>query len=151
MKHLILILLPIWAFGQTVPAKDALFIFTSSGTDTLVASDTIIFEFTDAKGKSLDFTGRYEYSWVIKTDSISGANAGTIAVQIANDNDNSPVWFTTSTGTIDGPGTQLFSAEGTLRARRHRILITSPSGTRKTVVNAYGAAKRLAGPGNIGL
>ena len=145
MKYLLLFL-PFFAFGQTNPAKDALITFTSSGTDTLGASDTLIYEFKDAKGKVLDFTALYEYSWIIKTDSISGANAGTIYVQVANDNDSSPVWFTTSSGAIDGAGTQLFQAEGLLRARRHRILIISPSGSRVTIVNAYGAAKRKGGP-----
>lgn len=149
MRTLLLLLLPVMGMAQTKPAKDALISLVA--VDTLNASDTLIFDFKDSKNNSLDFTGRYEYSFIIQTDSISGANAGTIAVQIANDNDTSPTWFTTSSATIDGAGTQLFSTEAMLRARRLRLFVTSPSGDRVTIVRVYGTAKKLAGPGQLGL
>ena len=146
MKYLIFILafcFPAIIFAQAKEAK--MLYYEVIGNDTLGTSTTVIKEFENRYGFDNDFNDLYEYSWIVVADSVSGANAGTISLQFSNDRDTttSPIWYTSTTSTIDGNVQQLFSYEGTIKARRTRLLITSPSGTRVTRVRTYGIAKRI--------
>jgi hypothetical protein len=130
--------------AQAAPAKGILYSYKSSGTDTLGASTTLTFQYTEGT-REVDFVTLWDYSWTVKSDSISGAdNAGTVALQVSNSPASvaSPLWVTVDTETIDGAADQFFVFEGVLNARRMRLLITSPSGTRATVVNVEGAVKK---------
>ncbi len=140
----VLLLMPFLLFSQTTPSKDNLYEIVSSGTDTLATSTTLTFEF-EKNDVAIDFTNLYEYSFTVTSDSISGANAGTVALQVSNsaNDDTSPTWFTYDTETIDSAPQQIFHFEGLIRSRRIRLLITSPSGTRVTIVTVEGTAKRV--------
>lgn len=101
-----------------------------SDVDSLVNQDTFIV--------SLDYTFKapYYYSIQIQADSVSGANAGTAYLQIANQKTANPTrWNTLQTLTIDGAGTTTATWEGILYARKARVYYISPSGTRR--VNIY--------------
>jgi hypothetical protein len=82
----------------------------------------------------------YLYSVYIQSDSISGANAGTCVLQVANDRAGVR-WKTIQTLTIDGAAQQTALWEGTLYARRAKVVFTSPSGTRKTRVRLEAVLK----------
>jgi hypothetical protein len=146
MKQLLFLflLVPVVAISQTAPAKGDLLQIRTTGTDTLIATDTMSFAFQSG-GVDYDFTGLYEYSILVTADSISGANAGTVYLQVSNskNDDTTPIWTTIDSDTIDGTVRQYFLYEGLLRARRLRIYIIGPSGTRVTIINVEGVAKKV--------
>ena len=128
--------------GQTNAARGVIYTINVD-TDTLGTSTTLTYEFQE-KGRAVDFpTTGWEYSFIVQADSISGANAGTVALQVSNSLATStPVWVTIDTDTIDGATTQVFTYDGVMRYRRIRLLITSPSGTRRTDITVDAVAKR---------
>lgn len=93
--------------------------------DSLATSTTHTYDF------GYVFKKPFFYSVYIQSDSVSGANAGTCVLQVANDRAGSR-WKTVQTLTIDGAAQQTALWEGTLYARRARVQFTSPAGTRKT-------------------
>jgi hypothetical protein len=148
MKNLLIfsisLMLSVSLMGQATPAKGVLYSYKSSGMDTLTASSTITFQYTEGT-REVDFIGLWDYSWTVKSDSISGAdNAGTVELQFSNSPQSAanPLWVTYDTEVIDGTADQFFIFEGVLYARRMRLLIKSPSGTRATVINVEGAVKK---------
>lgn len=134
--------------AQTTPAKGLIYSLVRT-TDTLGASTTLTYEFTNAAsatatGTVLDFPlAGWTYSFYVEADSISGSNAGTVELQVSNSlaSNTSPRWITVDTDTIDGTANQYFLYEGDILARRVRLKITSPSGTRKTNIFVEGTAK----------
>lgn len=102
--------------------------------DSLGTSTTITQEF------GFVFKKPYLYSVYIQSDSVSGSNAGTCVLQVANDKAGIR-WKTIQTLTIDGAAQQTALWEGTLYARRMRVQFTSPSGTRKTRVRTEAVLK----------
>jgi hypothetical protein len=112
--------------------------------DSLSENTTLAYEL--AIGGTFDKTKLWNYSVIVFADSISGANAGTVQLQISNDpaGTASPIWSNYGTaGTIDGTADQFFNYEGTLYARRLRVLITSPAGTRKTAIRLRGLFRQV--------
>jgi len=137
-----LLLLAVCANFAQDPANLTYYQIKSAGTDTIVNQDTVIWDLLE-----LDFN-RYEwnYSLTIKADSVSGANGATAYLEVSNTQAGlTPVWerLTTNAITIDGPGTQVTSMSGVLYWRRFRVVIISPSGTRRTAVRLDGSVKRV--------
>ena len=128
--------------GQTNSAKGVIYTINAD-TDTLGASTTLAYEFQE-KGRAVDFpTSGWEYSFIVQADSVSGANAGTVALQVSNSlGASTPVWVTIDTDTIDGSTAQVFTYDGVMRYRRIRVLVTSPAGTRRTDISIDAVAKR---------
>jgi hypothetical protein len=128
------------ASAQTTASK--VIPWVQSG-DTLGTSTTLTYELAIAG--TVDKTKPWEYSILVEADSISGANAGTVTLQVSNDpaGTASPLWFDYDTDTIDGATTQVFNYEGKLYHRRLRVLITSPSGTRRTDVKLRGLFRQV--------
>lgn len=84
----------------------------------------------------------YYYSIHVAADSISGANAGTVRLQVSNDRLGT-TWYTVQTMTVDGTGTDEALWEGLLYARRFRVQYEMPSGTRKVRARVYASLKRV--------
>jgi hypothetical protein len=111
--------------------------------DTLTNQDTIIQNFTFL------FKRPYEYSIQVRTDSISGANAGFAYVEVSNDpaslyaNKN---WAILHTLVIDGPTPQIAVYEGIIRARYIRVRYITPSGTRVTTARTWATFKATNTP-----
>lgn len=145
MKNVLFLALLFFAIGlsgQTNSAKGIIYTINAD-TDTLGTSTTLTYEFSE-KGRAVDFpTAGWEYSFIVQADSISGANAGTVALQVSNSlGASTPVWVTIDTDTIDGSMAQVFTYDGVMRYRRIRVLVTSPSGTRRTDISIDAVAKR---------
>ena len=149
MKKLILALLLFSAAltlgAQTSPARGNFYHFAF--VDTLGNASSKTFIHTDTRtGRTLDIPAPFEYSFVVRSDSLSGATAGTISIQVSNSSANvtdaNAIWATVDTGTIDGTAPQFFAFEGVVRARRIRVLITSPAAAQSTLLRVQGALKR---------
>lgn len=145
MKNLLVFALLMFATvlsAQTNSAKGVIYTINTD-TDTLGTSTTLTYEFQE-KGRAVDFpTAGWEYSFIVQADSISGANAGTVALQVSNSlGASTPVWVTIDTDEINGSAAQVFVYDGVMRYRRIRLLITSPSGTRRTDIAVDAVAKR---------
>jgi hypothetical protein len=145
MKNVLFLFAMLFAIGlsgQTNSAKGIIYTINAD-TDTLGTSTTLAYEFQE-KGRAVDFpTAGWEYSFIVQADSISGANAGTVALQVSNSlGASTPVWVTIDTDTIDGATAQVFTYDGVMRYRRIRVLVTSPSGTRRTDISIDAVAKR---------
>lgn len=151
MKKLILALVLLSAAltlgAQTSPANGNFYHFAF--IDTLNASESLTFQHTDRRtGRALDIPGDFGYSFIVRSDSISGATGGTVTIQVSNSSASvsaaNAIWATIgSTHTIDGATAQIFLSEGVVRARRIRVLITAPGGTQVTALKVQGALKRL--------
>lgn len=137
-----LMLFTVSVVAQTNAARGVIYTINEDA-DTLGTSTTLTYEFQE-KGRGVDFpTAGWEYSFVVRADSISGANAGTVALQVSNSpGASSPVWVTIDTDTIDGATPQVFAYDGVMRYRRIRVLVTSPSGTRRTDIAIDGVMKK---------
>jgi len=116
-------------------------VFDFYKTDTITDQDTITVLTTQNGGPS-NIDVPYYYSVNILSDSLSGANAGTVYLQVSNDR-NGTVWYNAQTLTLDGATQQTALYEGILYARRMRVYIISPAGTRSTKVQVYGICKRV--------
>lgn len=120
------------------------FTWTATG-DTLGTSTTLTYEPTI--NGSTDKSRLWSYDIIVEADSISGANAGTVTLQIANDSPGTAagnvIWYDLDTDTIDGATTQVFNYTGTLNARRIRVVVTSPSGTRRTDIELRAFLRQL--------
>lgn len=143
---LLALLLSAFVVTQVEAQTNAPKVFTWVETgDTLGASTTLTYE--PVINGSSDKSKLWTYDIIVEADSISGANAGTVKLQIANDPpgtaSGSVTWFDLDTDTIDGTTTQVFNYSGTLYARRIRVLITSPSGTRRTDIKLAGFLRQL--------
>lgn len=86
----------------------------------------------------------YSYSVHVKADSLSGANAGTVTLEVCNDRTGTN-WIAIQTMTVDGTGTDEAIWEGALRARRVRVRWVMPAGTRTVRAQTYGVLKREVG------
>lgn len=145
MKNVLFLFAMLFAIGlsgQTNSAKGVIYTINTD-TDTLGTSTTLTYEFQE-KGRAVDFpTAGWEYSFIVQADSVSGANAGTVSLQVSNSlGASSPVWVTIDTDEINGATAQVFTYDGVMRYRRIRLLITSPSGTRRTDIAVDAVAKR---------
>lgn len=115
--------------------------FDVSDIDTLTNQDTIIVTTANNSGPTL-IDVPYYYSVHVMADSLSGANAGTVYLQVSNDRDGLK-WYNAQTLTIDGTTTSSALWEGILYARRARVYFITPSGTRSVRVQTYASFKRL--------
>lgn len=145
MKNFLVFVLLMFAAvlsAQTNSAKGVIYTINTD-TDTLGTSTTLTYEFQE-KGRAVDFpTAGWEYSFIVQADSISGANAGTVSLQVSNSlGASTPVWVTIDTDEINGATAQVFVYDGVMRYRRIRLLVTSPSGTRRTDIAVDAVAKR---------
>lgn len=120
------------------------FTWVESG-DTLGTSTTLTYE--PVINGSTDKSKLWAYDILVEADSVSGANAGTVTLQISNDPPGTlagnVIWFDLDSDTIDGSDTQVFHYTGTLYARRLRVVVTSPSGTRSTDIELRGVLRQL--------
>lgn len=138
MKLKLLFLLLLGLFSMAAKAQDYL---TVSDSTVLTNQDTqITYLNTLSQGtKSL-----WVYSVHVVTDSLSGANAGTVYLQTTNDG---YTWLNHATSlTVDGTAQQTQAWEGTLYARRARVYAITPSGTRTVNYRMKATLKRIQGP-----
>lgn len=130
-------------FAQT--GSRTLYTTASGGItgDTLGSSSTFTYDLNAlvlpgvGGGNAQDFTRLWRYSITVVADSLSGATAGTISLQVSDapaTAGSNVDWVTTSTGTINGTGQTLYYFTDTLAARRIRLRITSPSGSQSTAL-----------------
>ena len=114
--------------------------------DTLGTSTTLTYE--PVINGSTDKSKYWSYDIIVESDSISGANAGTVTLQVSNDAPGTAaanvIWYNLASATIDGTADQVFHYTGTLNSRRIRVLVTSPSGTRRTNIELRGFLRQLS-------
>lgn len=127
MKKLLILFCFVAAFLATATQLSAQRNFEDEFlVDSLVNQETVIQEFP------YTFKHPYYYSIFVRADSISGANAGTVLLQVTNDRAaNTTRWSTLETLTIDGPGSTTALYQGLIYARRMRLHYSTPSGTRR--------------------
>lgn len=145
MKNLFFFLLLCIAFTATAQSSKNPFLTKVSTGDTLETSTTLLYDYNSLLANSQDFAREWAYSLTVVADSVSGANAGTITLQVSDTPASvaaaSADWVDLDTDTIDGTGSSIFYYSGTLNARRLRLKVTSPSGTRKTAIRVNATLK----------
>jgi hypothetical protein len=135
MKHLLLFLLLLFAATATVSAQGPRF-RAFANTEVLTNQDTAIYDITSG-----DFKWAATYGITVVTDSLTGANAGTVYLEYCDDPTGTYWVRDASSLTIDGAATQTIRWTGTLTARRLRVYFITPSGSRTTRVRCYASIK----------
>jgi hypothetical protein len=111
-----------------------------SRTDTLINATTESIVFGTDRNAG-DWPRLWTYSIQVDHDSISGVNNGTCVLQVSNSGPaETAEWITVSTETLDGTG-DAFIFQGTLYARRVRLLFTK-SGTGRSVYAYWATFKK---------
>lgn len=140
-KFLFGLLLAVFSIFAPAPEVQAQRYFDVIDIDTIANQDTIVVT-TQNNGGPVIIETPYRYSVHVVTDSLSGANAGTVYLQVSNDR-NGTVWYNAQSLTLDGATQQSALWEGILDARRIRVYYISPSGTRSVRVQTYASFKKL--------
>lgn len=135
------VLFAVFAFSPP-PAEPPVLVetLTSSSNsltvDTIAASETVYFPITNV------IAGRYEYSFQINTDSLSGGPAGTATLQMQNCW-NCDDWIDVGSNvTIDGVNTD-GGWQGTAYGIDYRIKVVTTATTQSNRVECHAAFKRL--------
>lgn len=137
MKNLlILFILGLLSFAQSVTAQDLLMVNDST---VLTNQDTQITNLvTFSQGKH-----PWMYSVHIQSDSLTGSTAGTVTLQGTNDG---VVWYTISSLTLDGAAQQNQVWTGSMYARRLRVYAITPSGSKTIRYRAKATLKKVVSP-----
>lgn len=151
VKKILFILSLFVVFGiqaQAQSGSKSYWSYTSLSGDTLEASSTKTKDFNNLLIGDQAFSKLCKYSITVFADSISGANAGTVTLQVSNSEPStvaaaSRVWVTLDTDTIDGSADQTFHYTGELTEKCLRVVVTSPSGTRKTALKILAVVKAV--------
>jgi hypothetical protein len=118
------------AFGQGARFR------TFASTEVLTNQDTAIYDITTG-----DFKWAATYGISVLTDSLTGANAGTVYLEYCDD-PTGTYWVRDATSlTMDGAAQQTIRWSGTLTARRLRVYFVTPSGSRTTRIRCYASIK----------
>lgn len=117
----------------------------NSGASTIYSRDTLSGLDTIIVYLNTNASQLFTVDAIIRCDSISGATAGTAALQYASDNNtrltNSQVmWYTVTSATLDGAGRTQYRLTGTQTSRRARLFITTPNSTARKMMITYVAA-----------
>lgn len=142
MKNLFLILCTFIAFNAT--AQFGKSEFRLSAPDTSSASQThYIYVGGTTAGTATLFTDLVQLNIIVKTDSLSGATAGTVTVEVCNDPDGS-IWYpTSSTLTVNGATSQYLNFEDTdFNNSKARVKIVNTSATQSNKMQIAWATKR---------
>jgi hypothetical protein len=109
---------------------------TFANTEVLTNQDTAIYDITSG-----DFKWAATYAVTVLTDSLTGANAGTVYLEYCDDPTGTYWVRDASSLTIDGAAQQTIRWNGTLTARRIRLYAITPSGSRTTRIRCYASIK----------
>lgn len=143
MKNLFIVLCTLIAFNVSAQiGRNGE--FRSQTPNTSSASQThYIYVGGTTAGNALLFTDLVELNVIIKTDSLSGATAGTVTVEVCNDGDGTTWYPTSSTLTVNGAASQYLNFEDTdFNNSKCRVKIVNTSATQSNRMLVTWAAKR---------